>query len=269
MTSCIVTLVKNEHEYLDEWIQYHLNLGVNYLFIFEDYDSKSHKKICDKYLQVALINIGELLNTDNIIKSRNHIFYQRQIIYLKNALNYIHNNYDYDWCFSIDSDEYITIEAKYNNINEVLKEYNEYDAVLINWKNYGANGLINKPDYSKKGIVETYNKPCEFQLMDKVFWHETVKTVYNMHKFTDDLFKSECTPNLTRNWCKTNYTQDKEHLIYDKMFIRHYITKSWEEYVWKLKTRGMFYSNHRNYDSFFEMNPDMLDKKEKLLSMIN
>ena len=35
--------------YLDEWIRYHLDLGIDHIFIFEDIDSDSHKDITDKY----------------------------------------------------------------------------------------------------------------------------------------------------------------------------------------------------------------------------
>ena len=35
MSSCIFTVIKNEHEYLDEWIKYHLDLGIDHIFIFE------------------------------------------------------------------------------------------------------------------------------------------------------------------------------------------------------------------------------------------
>ena len=51
MTSCIFTVIKNEQEYLDEWIKYHLDLGVDHIFIFEDIDSESHKDITAKYDQ--------------------------------------------------------------------------------------------------------------------------------------------------------------------------------------------------------------------------
>jgi hypothetical protein len=269
MTSCILTLIKNEHEYLDEWIRYHINLGINHLFIFEDYDSDSHEEICSKYSEVTLSNIKEVIDIEMVEKRRNHIIFKRQVEYIKSALSYIHENFNYDWCFYIDADEYITIDGSYNNINEVLKEYDNYDAICLNWKVYGANGLIHKPDYTKKGIIETYTKPCELQHIDKCFWHQSVKTVYNMNNFTNKTFYSECLPSLKINWCKTNYTQDKKTLVYDKMFLRHYITKSWEEYVWKLKTRGMFYNNHRKYDSFFEMNSDMKSMRKELLDSIN
>ena len=49
MNVCIITVIKNEQEYLNEWIRYHLDLGIDHLFIFEDKGSESHKEITDKY----------------------------------------------------------------------------------------------------------------------------------------------------------------------------------------------------------------------------
>jgi hypothetical protein len=34
MKCCILTIIKNEHEYLDEWIRYHLDLGIDHIFIY-------------------------------------------------------------------------------------------------------------------------------------------------------------------------------------------------------------------------------------------
>jgi hypothetical protein len=45
MKVCVFTIIKNEQEYLEEWIKYHLDLGVDHLFIFEDDGSESHKDI--------------------------------------------------------------------------------------------------------------------------------------------------------------------------------------------------------------------------------
>jgi len=51
------------------------------------------------------------------------------------------------------------------------------------------------------------------------------------------------------------------------MYLRHYITKSFEEYLWKLYNRGMFSKNHRNLDDFFSINPDM--DREKILKLFD
>ena len=56
--------------------------------------------------------------------------------------------------------------------------------------------------------------------------------------------------------------------IYNNIYLRHYITKSWEEYVWKKQTRGFIFGGHRQLETFFEINPDMLDKKDELLNKV-
>ena len=272
MTSCIFVLVKDEQLYLKEFLDYHFNIGINHIFVVEDPKSKSHKDITDQYSKdkVTLMNALDVYETEETYQRAlyeiDH-FFNMQSRYLKNGLKYLHNHYNYDWCFIIDVDEYITIDK--DNINDVLEEYKDYDAVVIQWKIFGANGLIHKPDYSKKGLIETYTKECQYQRKDDMMWYQKVKTVYNMNHYYYDLYSADHLPKLNSNWCRTNFTQDKENIIYDKIYIRHYITKSWEEYVYKIKVRGMFHKNHRDYKSFFEMNPDMIDKKDMLIYSVD
>ena len=56
MKTCIITIIKNEHLYLDEWITYHLNIGISHIFLYEDIDSESHKSITDKYFNEVTLN---------------------------------------------------------------------------------------------------------------------------------------------------------------------------------------------------------------------
>jgi len=44
--------------------------------------------------------------------------------------------------------------------------------------------------------------------------------------------------------------------IYEKAWINHYFSKSWEEYVTRMK-RGNLGNNTRNFDVFFQVNPDL------------
>ena len=64
--SCILTAIKDEREYLEEWIKYHLDFGIDYICIIEDYDSESHKDITDKFGdKVELVNAREFLNEES------------------------------------------------------------------------------------------------------------------------------------------------------------------------------------------------------------
>ena len=54
------------------------------------------------------------------------------------------------------------------------------------------------------------------------------------------------------------------------MYLKHYITKSFEEYIWKVYIRGMHTRGaHRKMDDFFEINQDMLPMREELEEIKN
>ena len=64
--------------------------------------------------------------------------------------------------------------------------------------------------------------------------------------------------------------KNRRKICYDKMYLKHYVTRSWQEYLWKIYTRGMHCGNrHRKIDDFFQINKDMLDKKEELIEIKN
>lgn len=268
MKTCIFTVIKNEHEYLEEWIKYHLNLGIDHLFIFEDMDSDSHKDICDKYSD--RVTLGKAIDIVDVTKREITIQAKKngdspQKRYILDGLVYIREHYDYDWCFAIDSDEFITLENSNSTVKDVLNEFNEYDALLLQWKNYGANGLIRKPNYQNKGIVDVYTKPCQ----DADISLNLTKVCYNMKTYTKRHYLTNHQPSNVCKWCRTNFSEIRRNPVYDKIYLRHYITKSWEEYVHKLKVRGMFCKEHRGYDDFFKMNCELTYKKEEMLNMVD
>ena len=270
MTSCILTVIKNEHEYLDEWIKYHLDLGIDHIFIFEDIDSDSHKYITDKYDKVSLDSISIILNDNDmqkIIEWKQTKKHNPQEIYFPKCLLYIKQHYKYDWCFVIDVDEYITFETFNDNLKHILTLFQNYDAFILQWKCYGANGLINKPDYTNKGIIATYTKEIQ-GFIPTATPQSLSKTCYNLNTFKEINFLYAHQPSRYCNFCRTNFEKDRNKPVYDKIYIRHYITKSWEEYIWKIKTRGYFFGKMRTVDAFFNINQDMLYKKTELINQL-
>lgn len=273
MKSCIFTVIKNEHEYLDEWIKYHLDLGINHIFIFEDVDSKSHKDIIDKYGdKVTLNNVLTAFNDeqiDIIKKVKKERKKTPQNSYIVNGLIYIQNTYPntYDWCFVIDNDEFITLEDENSNLDDILKIYDSYDAFMLQWKCFGANMLIYKPNYDEKGLIDTYTEPAKGQMNHEAIWF--TKTCYNLRTFKKEHFWHLHQPSDACKWCKSDLRHYRLRPIYKNIYIRHYITRSWEEYVWKMSTRGYMGINTRNYDIFFQINPDMEDRREELMEIAN
>lgn len=165
----------------------------------------------------------------------------------------------------IDNDEFITADEP---LCDILNLYRDYDAVLLSWKCYGANGIINLPDYSKKGVIETYKNPIIGYVPTK---NDTgkKKTCFNLKKYKSEFWNTNHIPADLCNYCNTDFKKQTKGVCYTHMYLRHYITKSWEEYVWKKLSRGYFYGKARTLDNFFRINPEMKPLKEQLLSELD
>jgi hypothetical protein len=269
--SCILTVIKNEQEYLDEWIKYHLDLGIDHIFVFEDIDSEPHKHITDKYGDKVSINKIDIVLDEHskkeIIDFKISKRKNPQEIYFPKGMKWIQSVYPnkYNWCFVIDNDEFITFEKENAKLEDVLKLYDGYDAFVLQWKIYGANGHIYKPDYGDKGLIGTYTKESSYPGHHVLEW--TTKTCYNLNTFKEIYFRGNHQPTDVCKWCKTDFSKLRTKLIYDTVYIRHYMTKSWEEYVSKRK-RGYFMGFARTIDLFFMINPDMNFQRNELIKQI-
>lgn len=248
---CIHTIVKDEpDEYLIPWLNHHTGM-VDHIFVYEDINSHSHKHVTDQYDNVTLSSVsGEGT--------------QRQ--HMKDGLLYI-QSLGYDWCITMDIDEFVTLQSPYTSITAVLSDYNDYDGVLLRWMNFGASGRVFKPDYNGRDYREFYTERCGDTHWDGTMEMNT-KVAWNLRKISE--YNITGIHFLAGNWTYTNGRKHSKTPCYEKMYLKHYITRSWEEYVWKVFVRGMHSKGrHRKVDDFFELNPDMLDKYDELIEIKN
>lgn len=252
MYFCLTTIIKNEHKFLDEWIQYHINLGINKIFIFEDINSKSHKDICDKYDNVELNSVKIFYEDD--------IQYISQITTFKKILKFVDYQYIYDWCFYLDIDEFITFENNDDSLEKIFTLYNDYDFVQLQWMNYNANNHI----YSLDNVIESYTEKCWF-LQESIKNHSRNKLAIHIKNYKNIMNNVFNHHHAKYNYCKTNFDRNKDTLCYKKIYIRHYITKSFEDWIYKIYIRGQFY-NSKKFNDFFILNPNM--NKNELLKLV-
>ena len=263
----IFTVVKDEREYLDDFLKYHTEMGLE-IFVFEDLFSVSHKDICSRYDNVYFHSIKELYEEDELAllidDRKNKVPYQTD--YVNRGLKFVNNFYLYDWCWLIDVDEYITSTEPFPDI---LYKYENYDAISVYWRNYGCSGYLYKPVYDRP-IYEIYTEPCGYELFSDRKNHNITKFCVNMKKWRPEI--SYSVHNACINWVKVDYTFRHHEEVFEPLYLRHYITKSFEEYCYKLYVRGMMHPNHRTIQSFFEMQPqykDIILNDKKLQDYIN
>ena len=263
----IFTVIKDEQEYLDDFLKYHTEMGLK-IFVFEDLFSVSHKDICSKYDNVLLHSVKELYDeteiSELIDRRINHV--PPQTDFINRGLKFIHSLNKYDWCWLIDIDEYITSTEPFPDI---LYKYENYDAISVYWKNYGCSGYLYKPVYDKP-IYDIYTERCGYELFRDRKYNNITKFCVNMNKWNESMkYKIH---NAKVKWVKVNNTFNRGVEVFEPLYLRHYITKSFEEYCHKVYVRGMMHPNHRKIQSFFEMQPEYKDiilNDKKLQDYIN
>ena len=270
MKICIHTVILNEKdEYLKSWLDHHSPM-VDHIFIYEDIGSWSHKHITDQYKNVTLWSVLDIYPTEGgkqrLInnKERGGI---NQRFYILDGIPKIQALNEYDWLFALDIDEFITLQPPYKDIPSVLSEFQDKVAVILQWQNYGASGRIYKPNYGDRDYREFYTEKAPFNKHDAAL-KITSKICFNLRKSTRWHYCGlHCT---VGDWVNTKGVKDRKEICYDKMYLAHYVTRSWEEWVWKLYQRGMHCGlRHRKDEQFFEMNPDMLPMYDECIKLKN
>ena len=244
--TAICAILKNEHQYLDEWIRHHLDVGFDEIYLYEDFGSKSHAIITDNYSNVHLMQLSEIFDE---IK---HLHSDKQ-----NALYiYFYQNYKnvFDYTAFIDIDEFIMFEDGYD-LQMLLNEYQDYNGIFLFWKMYNANGIIDNP---KSDLLTTYTTISEDDYHD-IGWK--YKSIVKMNSDSYFISCHEIAGGIT-----TDLSSSKYDITYSKAWINHYFTKSWEEWCYRFIGKENTGLNSRNLEEFFVYNKDMLPIKTKLYS---
>lgn len=181
---CII--IKNESDYIKEWIDYQRIIGVEKFYIYDNESNDNTKEILEPYIK---------------------------------------------WIGFIDIDEFIVPIYK-NSLKEILKEYEQYGGVGINWCVYGSSNRKDKPN----GLVI---KNFKYRAKDDFVANIHIKTIANPryikrfknpHQILCKYSKKIVSPNFQ---ILNNFYNNE--IDYSKIRINHYYTKSKEEFLIKIK----------------------------------
>jgi len=248
----ICAIIKDEQRFLKEWIDYHLNLGFNHIYLYEDYNSTSHIEITAPYEKVSLFPI-EITSIPQQQTSKKQIDLYNWFLKKSKSESIA------DWILYIDIDEFLVFEDGYN-IQRLCEEFEPYTGVYLCWRMYNANGHIKRP---KGGVMESYtqeSKNDERADYGNLNWQ--IKSFVNVKKAYGMYLHEVFGGVNVEHGIKWPYR------IFKKAWINHYFTKSWEDYVERMCKRGNMSKDFRTYDHFFENNKDMLPLKEQLINSV-
>lgn len=250
MNIVICVIAKNENCYIKDFCDYHLSLGFDHIYVFDNNDIPEIHKV--------------IQNTDKITVQP---FKSIDEFTQKNLYNKFIRTYDYDWCAFIDVDEFITLN-KHKDIHNFINSFDDsVGGIKLFEQVYGDDNLIypidiNVPVYDRiKTISTKYQKYLCKTIVRKI----NKSYAINAHCFNVKGFNTVfCNGILEPNFTKMAYTSNE--ILDSVAYIRHYRTKTCSEFCeQKLGLTRVSYSNMTCQKSYYFMTNEYTEEKDKFI----
>ncbi len=243
----ICLIFKDEANFLKEWISYHLEIGVDHFYLYNNNSTDDYKAIITPYIDNGVVTLIDWP------------FQQAQIAAYKHCFENYRN--ESNWISFLDADEFVCL-IKHDNIAKWLKKYVRFPSVTIYWKMFGTGGLL-KHDRNKL-VIEQYtvcwdhlnvhgkcfvNTYYDIANYDKWFMHHSTYMLFSVGGISVTLppvnqFKYFCT--IDTMWGHGDKNNNSE------IQINHYFTKAWDIYELKSKKSDVFFTSNPKLDfSYF------------------
>lgn len=245
----ICGLFKNEGRFLKEWLDFHIAVGVDHFYMYNNNSDDNYLEILNEYIEKGIVDLIDWPRKFPQMPAYKHCFDNR-----KNESR---------WIGYIDIDEFVC--PKYEiSIKDWLKKYSNYPSVLMYWKSFGTGGNLFHDD--KKFVIEQYTNAFE-KLMDmgKVF----INTSYNFDRFTSPHLISATTSILGIKIYLPPVNEYKKFVCFGlhrvpflfskeiSIQLNHYWSKAHEIFIYnKTQRSDVFSKENEEIDKYALLNPN-------------
>jgi len=241
-------ICKGENLYIKEFIDHYINLGYSHFFIYDNNDINGEKleDIIHKEIESGLISIFNYRGINKKPQFKVYIdCYER-------------NNKNYDWLSFFDTDEFLEIKPNGIKIQDFLdnERFKNCQNVKFNWLLFSDD---NKLYYENKSIQKRFKRPLFNNSLNKHvkstirgnlssnYW----KGAQNPHSGVNNY--NCCTPSGNQISKISPYNEPYD---FKYGYLKHYRTKTIEEYIKKMRKGRADYELDYKYmiDTFFLTN---------------
>ena len=234
MNIYLCCIARNENKYIRDFVSYYKKIGFTRIILCDNnFDGEEEfTDILSDYINEGFVVIENY---------RNKKFIQAE------AYKDVYYKYDgqYDWMAFFDCDEFLTL-PQHSSVSDYLSQdkFNGFSAIHINWLTYGDDGKL---FYEDKPVYERFITPIsnEYKAPNGICYNHLVKTILRHNVwFEFGGIPNPHTPNkiygkvcnehgveINNNFTNTNYD-------YNEAYLRHYTTKTAEEFISKKLING-------------------------------
>lgn len=143
-----VTILKDEAPYLDEWITFHLLMGFDHFYIYDNGSTDGTLEVLAKFQRSGVVTVIPWSNFSQVLHPQK----------AANAHAIANFSAPYRWVAFFDVDEFLFSPTS-ETLLEALETIGERICVSIPWQNFGPNGHTTKPDGL---VIENYTEKGAF-----------------------------------------------------------------------------------------------------------
>lgn len=163
----ICAIFKNEAKFLNEWLEFHILVGIEHFYLYNNNSEDNYLAILTPYIQDGIVTLVNWPDNPGQISAYN---------------NWYHTFRDETkWISFIDCDEFIC--PLYNNsLKTWIKRFEKYPLVMVYWKMFGTSGLTDHDD--ARLVTEQYTVSWpKLTNIGKLFY----QTKYDIAAFKSDM----------------------------------------------------------------------------------
>lgn len=246
----ICAVAKNEEIYIEEWVIHHLSIGFEKIYIYDNNEVFGKlTTLLEPYVLQQKVQVIDCSDINPVqLWAYNHFIET--------------NKNNVRWAAFIDIDEFIELENGLT-IQDFIRSYEHTQVIVLSWLGYGANGEIWKQNGNLK---QRFPHPA---VIEQVFarFSMHVKSICQLQHVKK--FKNPHIPAFFWKKHRISYNSIGESVkayssypfmfpVYERAYIKHYFTKSYEEWFEKSNRGFADQANmKRKIEEFFYLNPEM------------
>lgn len=235
-------MFKDEAPYLREWIEYHLMIGVDHFYMYDNNSSDGFEEVLAPYKEKGIITL--------IPWPHQHA----QVAGYEDCIRQFQS--ESDWIGFIDVDEFL-VPIEENSIVPILDQFSHCPAVLVYWRFFGSGGKLQR-DRSRLVIEDFVVASEKLYTKGKCFFNSNYDYLWNCSK-NKSMFHMLWTVShgihvppvdifghtMVRGWQRTDGTEKIP------IQLNHYAVKSLEEHREKDKKGDVYYDHPTHGDEVF------------------
>ena len=211
----LVLIFKDEAPFLQEWLTYHLTLGIDHFYLYQNNSTDNYMEVLSPYIKSGIVTLNEW--PDNPGQNTAYMHW------------YKHYRTETKWVSFLDIDEFIC-PLRESNIHNLLAHYEIDPVVMIYWKLYGTSGILHH-DYTRLVIEQYHVCRKKYFTEGKVFYNtlfDINEQPFSMHGFNVKWHNITIPPVnsfykfVIWNMHKVNHKKDI------KVQINHYWSKAYD-----------------------------------------